>query len=105
MSRAVREPASGTLTSVTSDEGARAAARERLKILDALAAAIERRSEVFEAIVTSKSADEAQSTIAALLDVSELGACAVLDLQWRRMAERERNRILDERNEIRAILA
>lgn len=82
----------------------RSAASQRLEILEALVAAIERRSEVFEAIAASKSADHARIGLAEMLRVSEIGATAILDLQWRRMAEDERNRIVADRDQIRATL-
>jgi DNA gyrase subunit A len=86
------------------DDEERRRALERLEILDALAAAIERRVEVFDVIVSSPSADQARSGIVDLLGVSKVGATAVLDLQWRRLAELERSRIVRERDIIRADL-
>jgi DNA gyrase subunit A len=83
------------------EEEPRLRVMERLKILDALAVAIDRRDEVFDVIVTSPSADEAQSRIAALLGVTDSGAYAILDLQWRRLAELERSRIFEARDELR----
>lgn len=79
----------------------RDAARERLEILDAITAAIERRAEVMELIAASPSADEAKRGVAALLGVSELSATAVIDLQWRRFAQLERNRIAEDRDQMR----
>ena len=86
------------------DDELRQSALQRLEILDAIAAAVERRVEVLELIVSSRSADQARSGIADLLGVSEVGATAVLDLQWRRLAELERTRISQERDAIRADL-
>ena len=79
----------------------RDAARQRLELLDAISAALERRVEVMELIASSPSAAEARERVAALLGVSELCATAVLDLQWRRFAQLERNRIAEERDQMR----
>ncbi len=76
-------------------------ATQRLEVLDAIVAAIERRDEVHEAIASSPSADQARARLVALLGVSDVGAVAVLDLQWRRLAELERTRIITERDDIR----
>lgn len=87
-----------------SQDDARRHALERLEYLDAFAAAIDRRTEVFEAIAASPSADDARTTIADLLGISDSGAVAVLDLQWRRLAELERGRIFQERDDLRRTL-
>jgi DNA gyrase/topoisomerase IV subunit A len=79
----------------------RDAVRQRLEILDAISAALERRVEVMELIASSPSTDEARAHLAVLLGVSELCATAVLDLQWRRFAQLERSRIADERDRLR----
>ena len=79
----------------------RDAARQRLEFLDAITAALERRVEVMELIASSPSADEARERVAALLGVSEVGATAVLDLQWRRFAQLERSRIAEDRDQMR----
>jgi DNA gyrase subunit A len=77
---------------------------QRLHILDALVSAIDQRDEVHAAICSSPSAEHAVSRLMALLGISEVGAVAILDLQWRRLAELERGRIIAERDEIRATL-
>jgi len=77
---------------------------QRLEILDALVAALDRRQEVFDVIVASPSAEHARASIAGLLGITDIGAMAILDLQWRRFAELERGRIVDERDAIRAEL-
>jgi len=93
------------LATVTLNDEERTGALRRLEILDVLVAAMERRSEVFETIVSSTSADAARVAVATLLGTSQIGATAVLDLQWRRLAELERAKILEERDLIRARLA
>jgi DNA gyrase subunit A len=77
---------------------------QRLEVLDAIVAAIDRRDEVHTVIVSSPSAEQARTRLVALLGVSEVGAVAILDLQWRRLAELERTRIVAERDEIRSRL-
>jgi DNA gyrase/topoisomerase IV subunit A len=87
------------------DAGLRAAQRvQRLHILDALVSAIDQRDQVHVAICSSPSAEHAVPRLMTLLGISELGAVAILDLQWRRLAELERGRIIAERDEIRATL-
>jgi DNA gyrase/topoisomerase IV subunit A len=80
------------------------AARERLEILDAMIAAIERRAEVVGLVAAADSADDARRGIAELLAVSEVGADAILALQLRRLSRREVQRIRDERDELRAVV-
>jgi DNA gyrase/topoisomerase IV subunit A len=82
-----------------------ASARHRLEFLDAMLAAIERRTEVVDLIAESETADEARASLRALLGISELAATAIIDLQLRRFAKLERSRILDERDEIQRILS
>ncbi|MGH8961707.1 MAG: DNA gyrase subunit A [Jatrophihabitantaceae bacterium] len=77
------------------------ALRQRLEILDALVAALERRTEVFDVIAASVSADAARERLSEMLGVSEIGATAVLDLQSRRFAQIEAQRIADERDQLR----
>ena len=79
----------------------RDAVLQRLEILDAVVAAIDRRIDVLETIASSPSADEARVRVCALLGVSEVAATAILDLQWRRFAQSERRRIAEECAEFR----
>jgi DNA gyrase/topoisomerase IV subunit A len=80
------------------------AARQRLEILDAVIAAIERRVEVFDLMAGSSSAEEAHSRLAVLLGTSDIGTVAVLDLQARRFTTQDRQRIVDEQAELRRSL-
>jgi DNA gyrase/topoisomerase IV subunit A len=75
--------------------------RSRLEVLDAILIALERRSEVIDVVAESESADEAKASLRVLLGISDLSATANLDLQIRRLAKRERARILEERNRVR----
>ncbi len=68
------------------------------KALDAL-------DEVITLIRNSPSADEARTGLMALLDVDEEQALAILNLQLRRLAALERQRIIDELTELERQIA
>lgn len=74
----------------------------RLEILDALVAALERRSVVLEAIESSDEAEDAVRRLRELLGVSEAAASEVLNMQWRRLTCQERARIYEYRDALRA---
>ncbi len=87
-------------------------AEERAHILRALGKALDRLDDVITLIRNSASAEAARSELMALLEIDELQAVAILDMQLRRLAALERQRILDELAEkereiadLRAILA
>ena len=71
-------------------------AEERAHILRALAKALDRMDDVIALIRASASAEAARSDLMALLDIDELQAVAILDMQLRRLAALERQRIMDE---------
>ncbi|MHB8961275.1 MAG: DNA gyrase subunit A, partial [Candidatus Limnocylindrales bacterium] len=71
-------------------------AEERAHILRALGKALDRLDDVITLIRNSASAEAARSDLMALLDIDELQATAILDMQLRRLAALERQRILDE---------
>ena len=71
-------------------------AEERAHILRALAKALDRMDDVIALIRASASAEAARSELMALLDIDEVQAVAILDMQLRRLAALERQRILDE---------
>jgi DNA gyrase subunit A len=71
-------------------------AEERAHILRALAKALDRLDDVIALIRASASAEAARSELMALLDIDEVQAVAILDMQLRRLAALERQRILDE---------
>ncbi|XVX20635.1 DNA gyrase subunit A [Actinomycetota bacterium] len=75
-------------------------AQRDLEVLDALLAAIDRRSEIREAIADSDDTEAAVTAIARLLDVDEIPATAVANLQWRRFTRGERARIAQQRQEL-----
>ncbi|RBY92634.1 DNA gyrase subunit A [Blastococcus sp. TF02A-30] len=80
-------------------------AEERAHILRGYAKALDHLDEVIALIRRSPSAEEARSGLMELLDVDEIQAVAILDLQLRRLAALERQRIMDELAEIEARIA
>lgn len=68
---------------------------EVLKILEALVQAIDRREEVFTAIESAETAEEASRVLETILNVEESPARAVLDMQARRWTQGERRKIVD----------
>ena len=76
-------------------------ARERAHILEGLLTALELLDEVIAAIRGSESADQAKTALTAgPFDLSDRQAQAVLDMQLRRLAALERQRIEDEHAEL-----
>src|SRR6476620_9605327 len=80
-------------------------AEERAHILRGYAKALDQLDAVIALIRSSESADAARSGLMELLDVDEIQAVAILDLQLRRLAALERQRIMDELAEIEARIA
>ncbi|WP_436493014.1 intein-containing DNA gyrase subunit A [Actinokineospora sp. HUAS TT18] len=80
-------------------------AEERAHILRGYAKALDMLDEVIALIRRSPSADEAKSGLITLLDVDEIQATAILELQLRRLAALERQKILDELAEIERTIA
>ena len=71
-------------------------AEERAHILRALGKALDQLDAVIALIRAADSADAALSQLQTLLDIDETQARAILDMQLRRLAALERQRILDE---------
>jgi DNA gyrase subunit A len=71
-------------------------AEERAHILRGLAKALELLDEVIALIRRSPSAEESKNGLMELLDVDEVQATAILDMQLRRLAALERQRIMDD---------
>jgi DNA gyrase subunit A len=71
-------------------------AQERAHILRALGKALDRLDDVIALIRAAESAEAARSQLMELLEIDELQAVAILDMQLRRLAALERQRILDE---------
>ncbi|MGY1787113.1 DNA gyrase subunit A [Geodermatophilus sp. SYSU D00698] len=80
-------------------------AEERAHILRGYAKALDQLDAVIALIRNSESAEAARTGLMELLDVDEVQATAILDLQLRRLAALERQRILDELAEIEARIA
>ncbi|MDP9117264.1 MAG: DNA gyrase subunit A [Actinomycetota bacterium] len=77
-------------------------AEERIHILRGLLKALDQLDAVIALIRNSPSAEEARGGLMALLEIDEIQAVAILDLQLRRLAALERQKIIDEHDEIQA---
>ena len=71
-------------------------AQERAHILSALLKAIDQIDAVIALIRASESANAAQQGLMGLLEIDEIQARAILDMQLRRLAALERQQLLDE---------
>jgi DNA gyrase subunit A len=80
-------------------------AAERLHIVAALIKAIDRIDEVIALIRASASASVAQQGLIGLLEIDEVQARAILDMQLRKLAALERQELVDERDDLEAKIA
>ena len=80
-------------------------ANERAHILRGLVKALDALDEVIALIRASANADVARQGLIDLLDVDEIQAQAILDMQLRRLAALERQRIVDDLAKIEAEIA
>ncbi|WP_308198472.1 DNA gyrase subunit A [Actinomadura terrae] len=80
-------------------------AEERAHILRALLKALDRIDEVIALIRRSPSAQEAQRGLISLLEIDEIQAQAILDMQLRKLAALERQQIMDEYDKLMAEIA
>jgi DNA gyrase subunit A len=80
-------------------------ARARAHILEGLKKAIDVIDAIIKLIRGSKSTDEAKQGLVAQFAFSELQAQAILDMQLRRLAALERQKIIDEYEEIIKLIA
>jgi DNA gyrase subunit A len=71
-------------------------AEERAHILRGLVKALDALDEVIALIRRSPTVDEARQGLIQLLDIDEIQATAILDMQLRRLAALERQKIIDE---------
>jgi DNA gyrase subunit A len=71
-------------------------AEERAHILRGLVKALDALDEVIALIRRSPTVDEARNGLIQLLDIDEVQATAILDMQLRRLAALERQKIIDE---------
>jgi DNA gyrase/topoisomerase IV subunit A len=85
--------------------GENADARERLEILEAIVAGLERRSELLEIVSSSRDTETAQTRVADLFGLNRVQTLAILDIQVRRFSETERLKITQERDHFRALLS
>jgi DNA gyrase subunit A len=77
-------------------------AEERIHILRGLLKALDQLDAVIALIRASESAETARVGLMQLLDIDEVQATAILDMQLRRLAALERQRIIDEHDTIAA---
>ncbi|MEV5705891.1 DNA gyrase subunit A [Actinoallomurus sp. NPDC052274] len=80
-------------------------AEERAHILRGLLKALDRIEEVIALIRRSPSAAEAQNGLMQLLEIDEIQAQAILDMQLRKLAALERQQITDEYDKLMAEIA
>jgi DNA gyrase subunit A len=80
-------------------------ARERAHILEGLQIALDHLDEVIRTIREALSTEEARGELVARFGLSEAQANAILDLQLRRLVALERQRLLDELEELRRTIA
>ncbi|WP_017614182.1 DNA gyrase subunit A [Nocardiopsis salina] len=80
-------------------------AEERAHILRALLRAMDRIDEVISLIRGSASADDARTGLMELLDIDDVQARAILDMQLRKLAALERNQLTSEYDDLMAQIA
>ena len=80
-------------------------AEERAHILRGYLKALDALDEVIALIRSSATVDDARTGLMALLEIDELQATAILDMQLRRLAALERQKIIDEYDELMARIA
>jgi len=80
-------------------------AEKRAHIYRGLVKALDMLDEVIALIRRSPDVEEARDGLMALLDVDEVQAQAILDMQLRRLAALERQKIIDELAKIEAVIA
>jgi DNA gyrase subunit A len=79
-------------------------ARARLHVLEGLRIAIDNLDRVIELIRNSADVEEARGNLMNEFDLSEIQAQAILDMQLRRLAALEREKIENEYNELLAVV-
>ncbi len=80
-------------------------AEERAHILRGYLKALDALDEVIALIRASATVDDARTGLMGLLEIDELQATAILDMQLRRLAALERQKIIDEFDELMARIA
>ena len=80
-------------------------AEERAHVLEGLLVALDNVDEIIALIRGSESADSAKSQLMTRFELSEIQAQAILDMQLRRLAQLERQRIQEEYDELQQLIA
>jgi len=80
-------------------------AQDRMHILTAYLKALDALDEVIALIRSSADTETARDGLMGLLDIDELQARAILDMQLRRLAALERQKIIDEAAELELLIA
>ena len=80
-------------------------AEERAHVLEGLLVALDHIDEIIELIRGSASADAAKGSLMERFELSEVQSQAILDMQLRRLAALERQRIQDEYDELTRLIA
>jgi DNA gyrase subunit A len=80
-------------------------AQERAHVLEGLLVALDHIDEIIELIRGSASADVAKGELMTRFELSEIQAQAILDMQLRRLAALERQRIQEEYDQLTALIA
>ncbi len=80
-------------------------AQERAHILQGYLKALDAIDEVIALIRRSPTVEDARTGLMSLLDIDEVQATAILDMQLRRLAALERQKIIDEYNDLQVRIA
>jgi DNA gyrase subunit A len=80
-------------------------AKDRAHILEGFKIALDNLEEVINTIRKSETADAARTNLMKAFDLTQIQAQAILDLQLRRLAHLEQQKIIDEYNEILKAIA
>ncbi|OGM13722.1 DNA gyrase subunit A [Candidatus Woesebacteria bacterium RIFCSPLOWO2_01_FULL_39_23] len=79
-------------------------AKRRAHILEGLMIALDNLDEVISTIRKSKTQEDAKNNLISKFALSDIQATAILDMQLRRLAALEREKILEEYNEIKKLI-
>ena len=75
--------------------------REVLQILEAMVKAFEHREEIFQAIASAETDEEALDTVKKVLVVGDIRAQTVLDMQARRWTAHQNRKIISQMEQVR----
>jgi len=79
-------------------------ALSRLEVLEGLLTAVDHREQLVQIVASFANAGEARDEVMNAFGLNEVQAIAALDVQVRRFAGQERQRIVDERDSLRSEL-